>query len=97
MKNTNWLRYCNDDCLGCPFNCNEISEQAQNWGCLPAPYEILNIKRNHGYNWECHAGTGSVCSGFVAACRDENIDYKTGPLLDTTHYLRTGELKEKTL
>jgi hypothetical protein len=91
----NWLNYCNDDCLGCPFNMNEISEQAQNWGCLPPPYEILNIKRNHGYNWECHEGTGKVCGGFVAACRDSNIDYKTGPLLDTTEYLRTGHILEK--
>jgi hypothetical protein len=95
--NDNWLRYCNDECLGCPFNINEISEQAQNLGCLPAPFEILAIKRDHGYNWECHEGTGIICGGYVAVCRDENLDYKTGPLLDTTWYLRTGQLKQKPL
>jgi hypothetical protein len=83
--------------MGCPFNINEISEQAQNWGCLPAPYEIMNIKRDYGFNWECHAGTGVMCGGFVAVCRDEHIDYKSGPLLDTTWYLRTGKIKEKLL
>ena len=93
----NLVRYCNDVCMACPFNCNEISEQAQNYGCLPSLYEIMNIKREHGYNWECHDGTGVVCGGFVAFARDLNIDYKTGPLLDTTYYLDTGQLREKTL
>ena len=57
----------------------------------------MNIKRDYGFNWECHAGTGVMCGGYVAACRDEHIDYKRGPLLDTTWYLRTGKIKEKLL
>lgn len=95
MTSDNWIRYCNDDCLGCPFNETEESQMAYNLGCLPTPSEIIRIKQDYNFNWECHEGTGKICAGFVAVCKDEGLDYKTGHLIDTTHYLRTGTIQEK--
>lgn len=92
---SNWERYCNDSCLACPFNINEVSETAYNLGCLPAPYEIIKIKTQYNLNWECHNGTGKICGGFVAVCKDESIDYTVGDLIDTGYYLQTGHRRIK--
>lgn len=91
------MNYCNEVCRACPFNSTEESEIAYNLGCLPDISEIMSIKKATNYNWECHNGTSKVCGGFVAVCKDQNIDYKNSPLLDTTYYLNSGNIREKIL
>mgnify|MGYP000875783840 FL=1 len=75
---------------------NDISENIQNLGCLPTPYELIDFKREEDWNWECHEGTGKICAGFVAVCKDKNLDYKSGNLLDADYYLKTGNKRPKT-
>ena len=91
----NWLNYHNHECLSCPFNLTEESEMAYNLGCLPTPQDLLTIKRDSDDNWECHEGTGKICAGFVAACRDTGLDYRSGKLVDSALYLQTGKIAWK--
>ena len=81
--------------MACPFNVNEISEMVYNYGCLPTPSQILDFKLQNNWNWECHEGTGKVCGGFVAVCKDKNLDYRSGNLLGSGYYLQTGKLRER--
>ena len=39
-------------CVTCPFSSNEHAEQAQNYGCLPTPFEIIQMTVKSGHNWE---------------------------------------------
>lgn len=53
-------------CSGCPFNyCSEESNQFQNLGCLPSPYDILMEMKEANKNWACHDNPKKVCKGLV--------------------------------
>lgn len=62
---------CKHGCSGCPFNFfSKESEQAQNYGCLPTPYEIKRIYEELDGVWGCHEtskedGNLKPCIGFV--------------------------------
>lgn len=52
-------------CESCPFAFTDLSEQAQNYACLPTPYEVIKMKRESGHNWGCHGNEKKICQGFA--------------------------------
>lgn len=63
-------------CESCPFAGTELSEQAQNYACLPSPFEIMQIKIETRKNWACHHNEDRICAGFVQECRERRIEYR---------------------
>lgn len=51
-------------CESCPFAFTDESEMVQNYGCLPTPHEIVEMKRECGHNWACHSNEKKLCAGF---------------------------------
>lgn len=79
-------------CVGCPFETTESSEQAQNYGCLPTPGEIIAMKRESGHNWACHDDASRVCAGLCHDAKRHNLDLSHGNLISyETWYLKGQE------
>ena len=63
---------CNNECDTCPFNFfSEESNLAQNYGCLPTPYEVKRMYNELDGVWGCHDtsladGDLSPCKGFIS-------------------------------
>lgn len=53
-------------CLTCPFNVSAESEQAQNYGCLPTPAEIVHLSVSLNRPWGCHCCESTACAGALA-------------------------------
>lgn len=70
-------------CEACPFSCSEEAEKGMNFGCLPAPYDIIEIKKNTDKNWACHEHPKEdvPCAGWAAYAKEHGLDYKTGGLV----------------
>jgi hypothetical protein len=78
-------------CPACPFAMTEQSESIQNLGCLPTPYEAMQIMRGEGKNWCCHEDETKPCAGQVSYCREEGISYdKAAPLASYTSWYYEG-------
>lgn len=80
-------------CATCPFGGSDEAENAINLGCVPSLFEVLEIKRNTGHNWGCHGAADDEtkpCAGFVGACRELNLDYKTGSHLSYKDWFENG-------
>lgn len=77
-------------CDACPFSLFEAAEQAQNWGCLPSPCEIMKIKTETGKNWPCHEDENRICAGFVEACRETGTEYRGAPLASYKRWYQEG-------
>lgn len=79
-------------CSGCPFNYgNPTSEVAQNLGCLPTPWEIMDIKRNSNKNWSCHEDETKLCPGFIERAKELKLNYKEGSLGSYEAWYYTGK------
>lgn len=65
-------------CEHCPFAFTEASETVQNYGCLPTPQDIMQMKARDNINWECHEHAGRLCAGFAVECAERGIDIKSG-------------------
>lgn len=61
-------------CKSCPFNFSEESEYAQNTGCLPSAYDIINLKRETGHNWACHSNPLKMCKGLIEDVEERKLD-----------------------
>lgn len=70
-------------CACCPFNSgmNEEAEVALNYGCLPGPGEILQMKRETGNNWACHDNPAKVCTGLCLHAKENGLDMSKGTLI----------------
>lgn len=61
-------------CLTCPFNdgYNEEATIAQNYGCLPTKFDILDAKDKRNEDWLCHSDETKICGGLAAERRVGN-------------------------
>lgn len=75
-------------CSTCPFIHTEESEMAQNSGCLPGPWEIIQMKIETGNNWACHSNCNRICQGMVQNAEvfpnGSQLDFTTGELIHDT-------------
>ncbi|GAB6989604.1 hypothetical protein [Paenibacillus pini] len=84
-------------CKHCPFAFTDESEEVQNYGCLPTPWDIIQMKRKSGHNWACHSNEKKICSGFVKFAKEDtsnkysDINTCTGGLISYTTWDNEGE------
>ena len=72
----NQIKGCVDKCeSACPFAYTEMSDIAQNYGCLPSAYEIINMMVYYGKTWACHMEPSIPCVGAIRYLKEENLPY----------------------
>ena len=75
-----------EDChkTGCPFAFTEESEVIQSYGCLPSPYEIIQMRIQSGKSWACHSDRKVPCKGAIMYLKKEGLPHKViDPVLVT--------------
>ena len=60
----------------CPLAFTDESEVIQNYGCLPSPAEILDMRVKSGKTWACHSNHKKPCLGGLLFIRDKGYDFK---------------------
>lgn len=80
-------------CSSCPFAFTDESEYVQNLGCLPEPFELVEMKRKTGHNWSCHEEPRKLCGGFARHIKEyhKDLDVKKGFLINSKVWLEEGE------
>jgi hypothetical protein len=61
---------------GCPFAYNDISEQIQNYGCLPSSTDILVMKVKYNKTWACHSNPTKPCLGSQIRLKEMGFEWK---------------------
>lgn len=67
---------CNKKCQSttCPFAFTDESENIQNYGCLPTPFEIIAMREIRGKTWACHSEPSKPCAGGLEYLREYGLD-----------------------
>ncbi|GAA4878959.1 hypothetical protein GCM10023310_68820 [Paenibacillus vulneris] len=88
-------------CNHCPFAFTDASEEFQNYGCLPSPWDIIQMKRKSGHNWACHENENKLCQGLKdhvqyhqennCVDRMRDIDLSRGGLISYETWFHEGE------
>lgn len=58
----------------CPFSFTDASEHAQGLGCLPTPYDIVQMRQVHGKTWACHSNPTKPCLGALKFQKERNME-----------------------
>lgn len=64
-------------CSGCPFGYSEQTEQAQNYGCLPTPIEMIKTYVIDRRTLSCHSNEKIPCRGLTASLAKAGITLAT--------------------
>ena len=59
----------------CPFAVTELSEQVQNYGCLPTPREIIRMRIKSNKTWACHSNDRKPCLGALQYLKAKGLPY----------------------
>lgn len=74
----------NKEDSACPFAFTDVSENVQNLGCLPTPYEIVQFRVKHGKTWACHEEPTKPCIGAINHLKRNKLPHKViDPVLIT--------------
>lgn len=60
----------------CPFSYSDESQKVQNYGCLPTPMDIINMRVKHNKTWACHDNPDKPCLGGLTYLRKKGLPYK---------------------
>ncbi|WP_342490426.1 hypothetical protein [Bacillus sp. FSL R5-0443] len=98
MKEINMIErsYCGSGgCISCPFSHSEEAEMAQNYGCLPTPQQIVEMKEKSGHNWACHSDETVLCGGFAKYIKRNrpDLNINEGQLIAYETWDHEGEAK----
>lgn len=64
------------NCECCPHALSDKSEYVQGLGCLPTPYETVQMRIKHGKTWACHANVDKPCIGTIDELKRIGQDFK---------------------